>query len=61
MVTATAELGWLNAERTTPSKTINSIIDGFENAFGGHKDIRVVTEPVTDEAKIEVTDFDGIS
>jgi hypothetical protein len=45
LVTATAELGWLNAERSAPSKTIKNFIDGFEDAFGYHKEVRIVTEP----------------
>jgi len=56
-------LGWIDGSRTAPSKVINDYLDGFEEAFGEHPDVKVevTAEHSVNETSIEIIEDDGIA
>ena len=63
LIEATADLGWIDASRTAPSKVVNDYLDGFEEAFGEHPDVKVqvTAEHSPNETSIQIVDDDGIA
>jgi len=60
LVSSTAKLGWLDSQRSTTSERLNVYLDGFEDAFGEHDKVRIVTKPDTEGAYMNIADDDGI-
>ena len=52
----------LDAVKYFPSKDIEPIMTGFENAFGEHEAIKIVTRPVHNPEKtsVQIVDKDGL-
>jgi hypothetical protein len=56
---SSAKLGVLDSERTTSSDRLNVYLDGFEDAFGEHDAIKIVTKPA-EGGYMNIADDDGI-